>query len=114
MVRSRRDRGPIGAFTASHGDPALDAGLIQLWGNVTLDWEESRRCFDASLTSLEAAKRIDYGPYAEWKAPARLYINVDRAYREFRNEPEDAPWDKPATFDAIYKVAKAKGVPAEF
>jgi len=22
------DRGPIGAFTASHGDPALDAGLI--------------------------------------------------------------------------------------
>lgn len=76
--------------------------------------DESKKCFDEGLSSLEAAKRIDLGPYAEWKAPARLYINVDRAYREFRNEPEDAPWDKPATFDAIYKVAKAKGVPAEF
>jgi cyclase len=75
---------------------------------------ESRKCFDDGMSSLDAAKKIDFGPYGSWKAPARLYMNVERAYREFRNEPADAAWDKPATFDAIYKVAKAKGVPAEF
>jgi glyoxylase-like metal-dependent hydrolase (beta-lactamase superfamily II) len=75
---------------------------------------ESKKCFDEGLPSLEAAKRIEFGPYGEWAAPARLYMNVERAYREFRNEPPDAPWDSPATFDAIYKVAKAKGIPVEF
>jgi len=51
---------------------------------------------------------IDLGPYAKWIAPARMHMNVERAYREFRNEPADAPWNAPATFDAFYKVAKAK------
>ena len=40
-------------------------------------------------------------------------MNVERAYREFRNEPPDAPWDQAATFDAIYQVAKAKDIPVE-
>ncbi len=75
---------------------------------------ESRKCFDDGLTALEAAKRIEFGPYGEWRAPARLYMNVERAYREFRNEPPDAPWNSPATFDAIYKVAKAKGIAVEY
>lgn len=76
--------------------------------------DESRKCFDAGITSLEAAQRIEFGPYGEWRAPARLYMNVERAYREFRNEPPDAPWDSAATFDAIYELAKAKGIEAEF
>jgi hypothetical protein len=41
-------------------------------------------------------------------------MNVERAYREFRNEAPDAPWDSPATFDAVYKLAKAKGIDPEF
>ena len=41
-------------------------------------------------------------------------MNVERAYREFRGEPPDAPWDSPGTFDAIYHLANAKGVPVEF
>jgi hypothetical protein len=76
--------------------------------------EESRKCFDDGLPALEAAKKIEFGPYANWHAPARLFMNVERAYREFRGEPADAPWDKPATFDAVYHVAKAKGIPVEF
>ena len=69
---------------------------------------------DAGLTSSDAAKRIEFGPYGEWRAPARLYMNVERAYREFRNEPPNAPWDSAATFEAVYQVAKAKGIEAEF
>jgi cyclase len=76
--------------------------------------DESKKCFDEGLDSLDAAKKIEFGPYSEWIAPARLYMNVERAYREFRGEPPDAPWDSAGTFDAIYKVAKAKGVEVEF
>lgn len=76
--------------------------------------DESKRHLDAGLTSLEAAKRIEFGPYGDWRAPARLFMNVERAYREFRHEPPDAPWDTAATFDAIDKVAAGKGIAAEF
>jgi hypothetical protein len=41
-------------------------------------------------------------------------MNVERAYREFRKELPDAPWDSAKTFDAVYKVAKAKGIEVEF
>jgi hypothetical protein len=76
--------------------------------------DKSKTCFDAGLTSLEAAKRIEFGPSSEWHAPARLFMNVERAYREFRHEPPDASWDQAATFDAIYQVAKAREIEAEF
>jgi len=52
---------------------------------------ESRRFFDAGLSALDAAKRLDLGPYARWTEPERLLFNVERAYREFRGEPFDAP-----------------------
>ena len=76
--------------------------------------EESRRRFDQGLSALEASGKIDLGPYGGYRAPARLYMNVERAYREFRNEAEDAPWDRAKTFDAIYAVAQAKGIEVEF
>ncbi len=49
-----------------------------------------------------------------WKAPSRLYFQVERAYREFRGEPEDAPWDWGETFDNIYEISKAKGIDQQF
>ncbi len=76
--------------------------------------DESRTCFDEGLTSAEAAERIDLGRFAEWKAPSRLVINVERAYREFRGEPTDAPWDLPKIFDGMYHLATTRGLPAEF
>ena len=68
----------------------------------------------SAMTAIDASQRIDLGPYAQWGGPARLYTNVERAYREFRNEPADAPWDSAKTFDAAYKVARAKGIEVEF
>lgn len=76
--------------------------------------DESRKCFEAGLSAAAAAERIDLGHYRAWKAPARLVINVERAYREFRNEPADAPWELPKIFDGMYHLAKAKGLPVEF
>lgn len=54
---------------------------------------EAQRFFNAGLAAPEAAQRIDLGPYAGWTQPERLVFNVERAYREFRAEPFDAPLD---------------------
>jgi cyclase len=76
--------------------------------------DESKQCFEAGLSPKQAAERIELGPYGGWKAPARLVINVERAYREFRGEPVDAPWELPKIFDGMYHLAKAKGLALEF
>jgi glyoxylase-like metal-dependent hydrolase (beta-lactamase superfamily II) len=97
-----------------HGPLCGVEGAIEMKAYLQYIRDESKKCFDAGLTSLNAAKRIEFRPSREWRAPARLFMNVERAYREFRNEPPDAPWDQAATFDAIYQVAKAREIEAEF
>jgi cyclase len=77
-------------------------------------YAEARRCFGEGLSEGEAARRIDFGPYDAWHAPARLYFNVSRAYREFRGEPHDAPWDIQKMFAGMYQVAKSRGLKIEF
>ena len=49
--------------------------------------EESNKSFDADLPALEAARRMDLGPYEAWHEPERLLFNVERAYRELRGDP---------------------------
>ena len=97
-----------------HGPVCGVEGAMEMKAYLEYVREESRRFFDRGLTALEASRRIELGPYAEWRCPARLYANVERAYREFRGEPADAPWDRAATFDAIYEVAKARRCEVEF
>jgi cyclase len=78
-------------------------------------YDESKKAFDAGLNAKEAAEQIDLGAYEQWTAPVtRLLINVERAYREFRSEPTDAPWELPKVFDAGYHLAKSRGLPIEF
>jgi cyclase len=97
-----------------HGPLCGVEGAIEMKQYLEYVRDESRKCFEDGMPALEAAKRIEFGPYGEWRAPARLYMNVERAYREFRNEPADKPWNSAATFDAIYQVAKAKGIEVEY
>jgi len=97
-----------------HGPPCGIEGAMETKAYLEHVREQAQRSFERGLTSLQAAKRIDLGPYAEWQGSARVYANVERAYREFRSEPADAPWDRTATFDAIYEVAKARRCEVEF
>ena len=97
-----------------HGPVCGLEGVAEMRSYLEYVRREARLCFDKGLTALDAAKKIEFGPYGDWHAPARLYMNVERAYREFRNEPGDKPWNTPGTFDAIYKVAKAKHVEVEY
>jgi cyclase len=97
-----------------HGPLCGIEGAMEMKAYLEHVREESQRYFEQGLTALEASKRIDLGTYGAWHAPARLFANVERAYREFRSEPADAPWDMAKTFDGVYRVAKAKGVAVEF
>jgi cyclase len=97
-----------------HGPLCGIEGASEMRAYLEYVYDEAKTHFEAGVTSLEAAKRIEFGPYSEWRAPARLFTNVERADREFRHEPADAVWDTSATFDAMYEVAIAKGIPVEF
>jgi glyoxylase-like metal-dependent hydrolase (beta-lactamase superfamily II) len=63
--------------------------------------QESKVHFEAGLSSMEACKKIDLGPYAEWTEPERLFFNVERAYREFHGERWDTPVDAMTNFKGV-------------
>jgi len=89
-----------------HGPLCGVEGLQEMKAYLLYVRAESQRFFDAGLSPLEAAKRIDLGPYAGWTQPERLIFNVERAYRELRGEPFDAPIDVGAMFHAMYELAR--------
>jgi quercetin dioxygenase-like cupin family protein len=80
-----------------HGPLCGIEGAMEMKAYLQYVRDESKKRFDTGLPSLEAAKRIEFGPYGEWRAPARLYMNVERTYCAFRNEPPNAPWDTAGT-----------------
>src|SRR5262249_9328357 len=69
---------------------------------------ESKGFFAAGLTALDAAKRIDPGPYAGWTEPERILFNVERAYREMRGEPYDAPVDVTSIFRGMHELRTSR------
>ncbi len=77
-----------------HGPLCGVEGVKELRGYFEFVYSEAKRFFDEGLDPLEASKKIDLGSYTKWNEPERLFFNVNRAYREFRNvEPWDAPYN---------------------
>ncbi len=97
-----------------HGPVCGIEGAMEMKAHLEYVLQESRRCYDAGLDALAAAKKIPLGPYANWRAPARLYLNVARAYREFHHEAADAAWDHAQAFDAMLAVVQARSIAVEF
>ena len=89
-------------------------GAMELKAYLEYVRDEAARCFWMGLDTLEAAKRIDLGPYREWRCPARLVANVEAAYRELRDEAVRQPPNTASAFEAMYEVAKARGLAVEF
>ena len=81
--------------------PLLGSALF-LAENVAVDGRGTRAIADIGAAFVGRAS---------WERP---FMNLERAYREFRGEPLDAPWDTAAAIDAIYQVAKARGIEVEF
>jgi glyoxylase-like metal-dependent hydrolase (beta-lactamase superfamily II) len=91
-----------------HGPVCGTEGPREMKSYLEYVRSESKRCFDAGLGALDAAKRIDPGPYATWTEPQRILFNVERAYRELRGEPWDTPLDRTALFRGMREVAEAQ------
>ncbi len=64
--------------------------------------------FHAGRSVVEAARRIDLGPYAGWTEPERIVFNVARAYRELRGEAWDAPIDAGAMLRAMFELRASR------
>lgn len=84
-----------------HGPLCGVEGASELKTYLQYVRQEAKSHFDAGLSSLEACKKIDLGPYADWTEPERLFFNVERAYREFRGEAWDTPVDAMAAFIGV-------------
>src|SRR5207244_912647 len=69
---------------------------------------EAKRFFEQGLSTIDAAKRIDLGPYAGWTEPERIVFQVERAYRELRGEPFDAPLDVTGLFRGMFELASER------
>lgn len=81
-----------------HGPLARVDGVLDLRDYLTYVRDESRSHFEAGRSVLDAAARIELGPYAGWTEPERIVFSVDRAYRELRGDPWDTPVDARARF----------------
>ena len=69
-----------------HGPLCGVEGVREMKAYLQYVQAEAQRFFDAGLPPLEAAKRIDLGPYANWLDAERIYANVAVLYREFAGE----------------------------
>ncbi len=87
-----------------HGPLCGVEGPREMKAYLTYVRAESKHFFDAGLSALDAAKKIDLGPYANWTQPERIIFNVERAYRELRGEPFDAPIDVAAMFRGMHEL----------
>lgn len=67
---------------------------------------EARPFYDREMPVLEACKRIELGPYADWTEPERLIFNVSRAYREFEGVAFDTPLDPVALFGDMASLGR--------
>ncbi|HZR79489.1 MAG TPA: MBL fold metallo-hydrolase [Candidatus Binatia bacterium] len=76
-----------------HGPVCGEEGPLEMRDYLAYVRAESRAHFDAGRSIAEAAAQIDLGPYAGWLESERIVFQIDRAYREFRGEPFDAPVD---------------------
>jgi glyoxylase-like metal-dependent hydrolase (beta-lactamase superfamily II) len=84
-----------------HGPLTDGDGLRGLRGYLEYVHAEARDRFERGLSTLEAARSIELGPYAGWTEPERLAFQVDRAYRELSGGSWDQPVDTTKVFAEV-------------
>lgn len=92
-----------------HGPLCGVEGPKQMKAYLQYVLSECRRFREAGLEPLDAARKIDLGPYADWTEPERLYFNVCRAYRELEGQPWDAELDTGDLFKGMMALAREWG-----
>lgn len=76
----------IETVVPGHGPITDKSGVKALKRYLEFVLAEARKRFDAGLSDEEAAKDIDWTHFRDWADPERVLVNVNAAYREFRDE----------------------------
>ena len=97
-----------------HGPTCGTEGLDDMRDYIELVLEQAKTSFDRGLNCLEAATQLELGRFESWRCPARAFLNVARAYREFQGIALHTPWNMRKTFDGMYMLAVRKGWKIEF
>lgn len=88
-----------------HG-PVTDAdGVREVRAYFEYVEREAKAFFERGLGEMEACRRIDLGPFADWNEPERIVFNVRRAYRELRGDAYDTPIDPLALLREMGELA---------
>jgi cyclase len=96
-----------------HGPLATVAGVRDLQAYLRYVRAEAATGHAAGLPALEAARRIELGPFRGWTEPERLAFQVHRAYNELDGKPWDTPVDVFAVFADLGEL-RADYSPARF
>jgi cyclase len=91
-----------------HGPLCGVEGATEMRDYLRYVYDESRRFHDQGLEPLEAARKLDLGPYADWTQPERLIFNVERVYRELRGGAWDEPVEVMRLLEAAWELRQAQ------
>lgn len=76
-----------------HGPVCGVEGVRDMREYLEFVQREASAHYTAGLSVLDACRRIELGPYAEWNEPFRLAANVHRVYRECAGKSWDDSGD---------------------
>jgi glyoxylase-like metal-dependent hydrolase (beta-lactamase superfamily II) len=91
-----------------HGPVTGPEGLVEMQGYLRLVVEDGARLRAEGLSAMEAALRIDVGPYRDWVDSERIALNMLRLYLELDGNPPETPIDAFEAFGAMAEVADAR------
>ena len=71
-----------------HGPVTDKRGVTAVKEYLTYIDNESRKCFEAGMSAIEAAKEINLDLFSSWGDKERIAVNVNSLYREYKGEEE--------------------------
>lgn len=89
-----------------HGPVCGPDGLREMQDYLRLIVREGRALHDAGVAPLDAAYRIDLGPYESWVDKERITVNLTRLYMELEGQPPETPLDPVEVFSGMAQYAR--------
>ncbi len=72
-----------------HGPISDKSAVLRLREYLAFVLAESRKRFDAGMSDVEATRDINFSAFRDWGDEERIYVNVNAAYKEFRDDRSD-------------------------
>ncbi len=76
----------VDVIVPGHGPITDKRSAEALIDYLDLIYTESKRCFEAGMGMMKAARQIDLGAFRAWHCPERLFLNVAAIYHELSGQ----------------------------